>query len=492
MRATLLRANVAYAIGSAANSLALFLLIPFLVNALPTEAYGAWALFEVAILLLSMTVLGGMDVGLMREYWFLENEEARRALSGTVVGAMLLWGALVVLGGSAGMGLVLQRGWGASLLPAGLSYTVLWLVMGIGYAEALFSLLLSLFRIREQAVPFVVLSVGRMILFLVGAVVGVEEVGGVTGALAGRFVAAVVGVAVAAFFTRRFMAPTFDRQRLRAVVRYGLPLLPTNVAMYLLFASDRYVLQWASTLEVVGIYSFAYKVATTLDVLVIRPFSIDWAPRRFAIAARPAAPQQYAKVLLIYMFAAGGFALLILASSGMVYRWVAPPTYQAGLAVIPILLLAYFLYGLSYPLNVGIMLKDQTHLLPLISWITAGVCVGLNLLWVPRFGMVGAAWATVVAYALQTSGLTWFSLRVYPIPYPKGPLLGFVGALLTAFAGLVGLDALLGGGDGMVVAWVLKMGWVAAIWGGLALPVAMVGTARGAAISPAPCNGGVP
>jgi O-antigen/teichoic acid export membrane protein len=104
--------------------------------------------------------------------------------------------------------------------------------------------------------------------------------------------------------------------------------------------------------------------------------------------------------------------------------------------VVPVILLAYLIYGLSYPLNIGIMLKDRTRYLPMIGWIAAVICLGLNFWWIPIFGMWGAAWATVVAYIIWTGGIAWVSLRLYPVKYS----LWQVGTTLVAgIVGYVGL-----------------------------------------------------
>src|SRR5512136_1536172 len=97
---SLFRANIAYAIGSAAASVASLLLVPYLVNALSLQEYGAWALFDVTILLLTMLILAGLDVGLMREYWFLKDNTQRARLAGTILIAVTMWGAVIVGAGS--------------------------------------------------------------------------------------------------------------------------------------------------------------------------------------------------------------------------------------------------------------------------------------------------------------------------------------------------------------------------------------------------------
>jgi O-antigen/teichoic acid export membrane protein len=336
-----------------------------------------------------------------------------------------------------------------------------------GLLEALFALWLTLFRIRERAFAFAALSCGRMLLFLGSAILLVQMGMGLSGALAGRLLAASIALIVATAIGRQYVHWTFDMGYLRRVARYGLPLLPTNLAIYVLLASDRYILQSFSTLEVVGIYTFAYKIATTLDVLITRPFAIDWAPRRFKIATAPDAPRKYALVLLGYLFVGTLAALLIVAVTPAIYQWIAPVVYHQGMTVVPIILAAYLIYGLSYPLNVGIMLKDKTVYLALIGIASAGICLALNFWLIPIYGMMGAAYATVIGYTLWTGGITWVSLRLYPVPYSFRLLLLIGLNTVICYAGIHVLSQ--GGiGDGKsIMHSAIKLIWVLITFSGL-------------------------
>src|SRR3972149_7284820 len=93
----LIKTNFIYAIGSSANSAALFLLIPYLVNALSPAEYGAWAIIEIMIMFVSMMILAGMDIGLMRECWYLGDEEERQRLAGTGISAVCLLGLFLLI-----------------------------------------------------------------------------------------------------------------------------------------------------------------------------------------------------------------------------------------------------------------------------------------------------------------------------------------------------------------------------------------------------------
>jgi len=432
-----LRASSGYAIGNIARSAALIILTPYLVNALSPVEYGEWAYLEVVIVLVSMLMVAGLDVALMREYWDLEDEEKRSGLFGTMLIGVTVWG------GGPAVALSIASALGLRLFLPGSMEVIPWVFM-IGWVESILAAFLALFRIREEVTSFVLLSVGRMVLFM-GFAIGLIQAGyGVAGGLAGRFFATLIILIIALVFVIRAHRISLrpDWGILKGGFRYGLPLLPANLASYVLFASDRYFLERLVSLDSVAVYSFAYKAATVLETLITRPFAADWAARRFKIAAGGNPQRQYAHVLVLYFYAAVGFGLLLLAVAPMAYRLFAPAVYWPGLRVLPLILIAYIVFGLSYPLNIGIMLKDRTRYLPIVGWIAAGACLILNLLWIPRYQMLGAAWATLVAYAVWTLGTTWVSLRLYWVPYSLGyaGLVAAVGGVGYAILKLIGND----------------------------------------------------
>jgi O-antigen/teichoic acid export membrane protein len=463
MWSRILKANVAYAVGSAANSATLLLLVPFFVNNLSPAEYGTWVLCEIGIVLMIMVILAGMDVGLMREYWFLQDDLERRRLTGTVLTAVSVWG----IGMIAVLGVALWFLQGQPIITRmGLHSNTLVLVLAIGCAEAIFNLLLTLLRIREQVGRFLALSIGRMLLFVVAAIAGVQLGGGMNGALTGRLLAGMLGIGVAIIWARDSISPTFVLPQFRRVLRYGMPLLPASLASYVLFASDRFVLERFSTLEIVGIYSLAYKIATTLDVLVIRPFALDWAPRRFKIATQPGADRKYAEILVLYLFVAVVFALLVIATTPTIYAWIAPARYAEGMGTVAIILAAYLIYGLSYPLNVGIMLKDRTGYVPIISWIAAIVCMALNLWLIPRYTIFGAAWATLASYVVYAGGIGWMSLRLYPIRYSPYALVLIGMGLLLGYGGVWEIERMWAT-SAEVLPMLIKVAWVLLVFAGI-------------------------
>ncbi|MBO9339597.1 MAG: oligosaccharide flippase family protein [Chloroflexus sp.] len=446
--------SVIYAIGNAANSAALFLVIPYLVNKLTTQEYGAWSIFEIATMLANLFILAGLEVGLMRGYWWQADATLRSRIVGSTLITVAVTGAVIT---GAGM-LLAAHGIGRDF--PGAPFTLI-LVLLIGWSDALFNLILTVFRIREQSVTYITLSLLRLIAFAALLVGFIEASFGLIGALFARLASSVLFFLFGLFIGRQSIRWSFDRSMMRRVASYGLPLLPTNIAAYILLAADRYIMGYVLSLEAVAIYTFAYKVAAILDVLVTRPFAMDWAPRRFKIATQANPGQMYSRVLLFYLWIVITFALFVVAITPFLYILIAPIDYRSGMEIVPIILLAYIIYGLSYPLNVGIMLKDRTHDLPVIGIIAALSCLGLCIWWIPLYGISGAAWATVVSYTIWTGFIAADSLRLFPIQYPLGMISVIVGCGLLTYSGLWLIDRLWAeisiGAIGIRTAWVISV-----------------------------------
>jgi O-antigen/teichoic acid export membrane protein len=52
-----------------------------------------------------------------------------------------------------------------------------------------------------------------------------------------------------------------------------------------------------------------------------------------------------------------------------------------------------------------------------VTGAAAAVNVALNLLLIPRYGMMGAAIATIAAYSTMFAGMAWWAQRIFHVPY---------------------------------------------------------------------------
>ena len=146
---------------------------------------------------------------------------------------------------------------------------------------------------------------------------------------------------------------------------------------------------------------------------------------------------------------------------------VAPEFTGTAAAVIPLITVAALLAGLkAYCVDIGFQLHGDTRLQAWVMLSAAGLNVLLNIVLIPRVGLMGAVWSTVAVYAvalllsvmlvrrsfrlpalrpvllrpvLATAGMV---LLLIVLPQPAGitDLLLVIGVAALAYALLLGLQ----------------------------------------------------
>ena len=92
-----------------------------------------------------------------------------------------------------------------------------------------------------------------------------------------------------------------------------------------------------------------------------------------------------------------------------------------------------FFYGIYLLTSIGLNITKHTQFYPVSTAIGAAANLGLNFVLIPRFGIVGAAWANAATYALQSAIAFALSQRFYPIRYEHGRIARAVAAAALAY-----------------------------------------------------------
>jgi O-antigen/teichoic acid export membrane protein len=214
----------------------------------------------------------------------------------------------------------------------------------------------------------------------------------------------------------------FSRKTARDLLSFGFPLVPAGVAGFVLHLSDRYFLKLYSTLHDVGLYSLGYRLGEIIWEMV---WAMQLAYPQFVLVNEkaPEARHLYARVITYY-FGGLGFVVLILSVYAQeIVRVMAAPEYREAYRVVPLIALGQLLRGFVFIGPVGLTLKRKTTYHALMAVVAAGVNLCLNYLWIPAYGMMGAAAANAIAFGVQSLLITAVSQRYYPIPIEVSRLL---------------------------------------------------------------------
>jgi O-antigen/teichoic acid export membrane protein len=328
-----------------------------------------------------------------------------------VAAALLLLGGLLFIG----------------LVPLADLTTVAMLILPLALARSLLNINQSINRSLTRITRYNLAECGQAVLGLaIGLVLvslfGLRDHGAIIGLLTG-----IVLVLLLERSSLRGVSPReFDRAYMTEAMQFGLPMVVPYGLALVLSLSDRFILQVSWGAEAVGIFAVGYtlmdRLVTTIFYAVVTP-ALPLTIRRLEQEGVAAAREQtYANGAAALVLAVPAVAGLI-ACIDQVTALVVGVEFQEGARqVMPWLGVSALLAALSSQyFDHAFHLAKRPRLL-LAAKAPAAVCsIGLNLVLIPRFGYMGAAYSAVVAYAVMLVVTAVLARRVFPIKFPVVP-----------------------------------------------------------------------
>lgn len=224
----------------------------------------------------------------------------------------------------------------------------------------------------------------------------------------------------------------FDHTIWKKMIMYSFPLLLAGISGSINDALDKVLLRrmigGEEGLTVVGKYGAAYKIAV-LMALFIQMFRFAAEPFFFERAKYSDAKETYAFVMkyfvIIMLIVYLGINLYI---SGIQY--IVGKSYRDAMIVVPIISMAYLLYGVYINHSIWYKLNDLTRYAVYITLIGAVITILGNVIFIPKYGYMASAWATLASYASMVIMSFVFAEKHFKVYYNlKGYVLYFVIAI---------------------------------------------------------------
>ena len=413
---TAVRHSVVYGLGSMAVKALGFLMLPFYTRYLLPSDYGVLEILDLSISLLGMFLNMGITAALLRSYAAAETAERKRQVVSTAFLVTAATGLITLL---VSVGLVSP----ISRLLLGPTVPSRYLLLSLcSFVLAyIANLPRTYLRAIEASGAFVVVDVVVLFLnLLLNIYFSAVLKMGLAGILLSSLVVAGLQVVVLSAWTLHRVGIGFSRKLMQEMARFGLPLILSNLAIYTLNFSDRFFLQHLQSLDVVGIYAVGYKFGYMLNYLLVQPFFVMWQSRMYLIHAEPDHVRIFGQIFVLYSALLTYGALGLSVFSAETVRAMVDARFQSSQEVIPLVTAAYLFCGVGYFLQLGMFLAGKTYLVGIVSAGAAVLNLGLNYLLVLHFGMIGAAWATLLSFMAITVGNYWLSQKAFPIPLAIG------------------------------------------------------------------------
>ena len=213
----------------------------------------------------------------------------------------------------------------------------------------------------------------------------------------------------------------FNLKLWRQMLRYATPVLVAGIAFSINETFDRILLERLLPENLskasIGTYSACYKLALFMT-LFAAAYRLGIEPFFFSSAKDKEAKINYAKILELFVVF-GALILLIVVVFVDVLKLILIPneSYWEAMSVVPILLLAYLFLGIYHNLSVWYKITDLTKFGAYISIFGAILTLAINLLFIPKFGYMASAIATLVAYASMAFVSYFIGQKYYKVPY---------------------------------------------------------------------------
>ncbi len=319
------------------------------------------------------------------------------------------------------------------------SQQILWMALCIPLLDALTIIPFARLRMERQARRFAVLK-AVVVVFNVSANLYfvVYSNMGALGVFIAGVCSAALGVLLFVPDIIKNLRLGFNRVLVSQLSSFGLPAVPSGFSSIMLQVADRPILNAMTDTATVGLYSANYRLGIPL-MLFSSVFEYAWKPFYLSHSDDPDAKRMFSRILTYFSLVC---AFLFLVLCFFVENIVQMPfiggrfireSYWPGLSIVPIIASAYFFTGLSTNFAAGLHITKQTRYLPLATGAAALSNILLNLIFIPHLSYVGAAWATLGAYAISAAVMYYYSQRVYPVPYEWLRVAIVVGSTLVVY-----------------------------------------------------------
>ena len=413
----LLKHSSIYGVGQILSRLASILLLPVYTFFLRPADYGLIAILDLITGVLAIFIGGGMVAAVNRFHFDTNNREEQARVWWSGMAFVCLASTAICLPAVLARDALANLTLGPDAPNGGLCYA---LALATVWFSTVGQIPETYLRVRKWSSLSVGLSLGRLLLNIAlnVSLLTLTRLG-VVGVLLGNLITNILMTLILVGVIVREERPLgIDHRVFGQMMRFGAPLIITAFFSMIMHQADRYLLRMHVGMDQVGVYSLAYQVGQGVNTLFLVPFTAIWNVVLYELAKQPNSKQLYADVFSYFVRALGIVMLGAALFARPLLAVLTPDDYSAAASLVPIVCLAYFLFSLHEHFRVPCLLaKKSMNLIPVYG-LAAVVNVLANLALIPRFGVIGAAWASVATFGTFSMFGLYQYRKISRYPYP--------------------------------------------------------------------------
>ncbi len=386
-----LNAGVYFSFGLV-TSLINFFVVPLLSHFLSVEDIGTIGMFNV-VNQFFVPVMGLSMNSIITRSYYSRNDIDQMIGSSQIFSLLIFCGVFLFV-------TTIPASWITSL---GLTRSLMIVVTMVSFASINSAVCLAVLQLEKMAVNWGIVSlisislnlaVTFAYLFLIEA--------DYWSRVMGIFISSVCSFSLSFFFVRRMknISYSFSLQHFRYFMQLGIPLIVYALCGWALTAVDRVLIKNIMGMQAVGIFVMASTLAMPMQLVVVS-FLRAWTPHAYVRLNE----HKYWLLLRESGYVFGGFAVaavaLVTVGRGL-FRVIIAEEFEQSFVVMPVLVIG-FTAGCIYRLLIPYLLHfERTGMQSFIMFFAMLLNIAGNWFLIPRFGLMGAAYATFFSYFLMS------------------------------------------------------------------------------------------
>ncbi len=392
--------------------------VPIITHLFPPQDYGNYILVLTTVSILSTIASAWLSASVIRFFPIYKLNDLIEESYATVIKltiASLVATSLIFLG-------ILFFAQGH--ISANL-YSLMRIGILVFIATSCSQVLLDFLRAKRQVTWYSSMTVGRSVAGLgLGVVLVTIFQCGVGGLLWGSFLSMVIVLPLlwkVAVGKPSLKKGSIHSKMTSEIAKYGFPIIAVNIASWAMSLSDRYVLGFFRGSVEVGLYSVSYAISEQTIFMITSLFMVASAPIEYTIwenrgkeASREFLSKLTRYYLLIGLPAAVGLSVL----AKPIISVLAAPEYFPGYRIVPLVVFGFFLVGITHRFSEALGFYKKSNILMYCMIGAALLNIGLNFLFIPKYGYIAAAATTLIAYGADLIARVILSRRFFVWEFP--------------------------------------------------------------------------
>ena len=321
-----------YGLGGLVSRFVALLLLPLYTRYLTPADYGAVETLVALAAILATVLRLGIASAFFRFYFDSADTAHRLRVVRTSFWFTMTMATLGLVAG-----LTLAEPISKWLFDTGDHTTLVRVAFVLLWAQMNYEQMTSLFRVEERAVAFTIATLANLAITVAATVVFVVVLDwGATGVVAGNFTGTLIVYAALLVYRHEQLGLTLDRPLLRQMNRFGMPLVPSMLALWMLNFGDRFFILKLADQSEVGVYSIGARIASAM-VLLLAAFRAGWLAFAYSIEDDERAGERTRTCSRTCSFVASWAALALGLLSPWLVEWLTTPAFFDASEVVPLL-----------------------------------------------------------------------------------------------------------------------------------------------------------